>query len=152
MFSENTQKLLRASCTESTWKQYESVLRNFISFCKLNNQNPFKPTISNVLDFLTKLYNDGKSYTTMNTARSALSTLLGPVERVTLGSHPLVCRLLKGASRLRSPQCKYSSTWDPQTVLDYIENKLNSDFYLRQLNYETCCVVTFVFRPTGTNN
>ncbi len=69
----------------------------------------------------------------MNTARSALSTLLGPVEGVTLGSHPLVCRLLKGASRLRPPQCKYNSTWDPKTVLDYIEFNLSNDLSLRQL-------------------
>lgn len=69
----------------------------------------------------------------MNTARSALSTILGPVEGVTLGTHPLVCRLLKGVSRLRPPQCKYNSTWDPKIVLDYIELHLSHDLSLRCL-------------------
>lgn len=70
----------------------------------------------------------------MNTARSALSTLLGPVEGITLGSHPLVCRLLKGVSRLRPPKSKYSCTWDPKIVLDYIQNHLVNDLTLRQLS------------------
>ena len=42
-----------------------------------------------------------------------------PVDGISLGQHPLVCRLLKGAFHVRPPLPHYSRTWDFSTVLTY---------------------------------
>ena len=41
-------------------------------------------------------------------------------DRDSLGSHPLIARLLKGVYILRPPTPRYSSTWDVSKVTDYL--------------------------------
>ena len=41
-------------------------------------------------------------------------------DRNSLGSHPLIARLLKGVYVLRPPTPRYSSTWDVSKVTDYL--------------------------------
>ena len=43
-----------------------------------------------------------------------------PCSNSTVGSHPLVCRLLKGVFHLRPPQARYSTTWDVSLVTTYL--------------------------------
>ena len=47
----------------------------------------------------------GLSYTTMNTARSALSAVILPSDNVSIGSHPVVSRFMKGIYKLELPTC-----------------------------------------------
>ena len=72
------------------------------------------------MEFLTDCYHGSKGYSTINTYRSALSTTLCSmnVDRDSLGSHPLIARLLKGVYVLRPPTPRYSSTWDVSKVTD----------------------------------
>lgn len=75
------------------------------------------------MEFLTDCYHGGKGYSTINTYRSALSTTLCSMndDRDSLGSHPLIARLLKGVYVLRPPTPRYSSTWDVSKVTDYLK-------------------------------
>ncbi|ODM87063.1 hypothetical protein Ocin01_19619 [Orchesella cincta] len=76
----------------------------------------------------------GKGYISINSARSALSTLLGPVEGNTIGNNPIVVRFLKGVSRLRPPTPKYKTTWDSDIVLNFIDkSESNENLSLTQL-------------------
>ena len=68
-----------------------------------------------VLDFLTAMFEKGNSYSTINTARSALSTLI-TIEGHPVGSHPLVIRLLKGIYNQRPTMPRYTETWDVNIV------------------------------------
>ncbi|ODM90605.1 Transposon Ty3-I Gag-Pol polyprotein [Orchesella cincta] len=79
---------------------------------------PSSVSINVILGFLTDLYENGSSYSSMNAARSALSVLLGKVDGVSIGEHPLVVRLLRGVGRLRPPLPRYQTTWD---VLSFFE-------------------------------
>ena len=81
-------------------------------------------------NLLTQSFAEGRSYSTINTYRSALSSTLYPVNNVAVGSHPLVVRLLKGIYHLRTPLPRYSSTWDVAKVTNY----LRTLFPLEQLN------------------
>ncbi|ODM88269.1 hypothetical protein Ocin01_18413 [Orchesella cincta] len=145
--SSEIRSILQASCSQSTWKQYESVYKSYQKFCVSLNQNPMLPNINLVLQYLNYLYKDGKGYVSINAARSALSTLLGSVDGTTIGSHPLVTRFLKGISRLRPPSCKYSITWDPQIVLDYISKLESNDMLsLRALSVK---LVSLILLCTG---
>lgn len=107
----------------------------FNLFCSKYGHNAFFPSINVILEFLTSLYEEGCSYSTINTARSALSTMIGGVDGASIGSNNLVTRLLKGVSRSRPPKCKYNVTWDTNLVLNYISKMGNNDsLSLRELS------------------
>jgi integrase len=125
--SDASKEILRASCAKSTLKQYEGVMSKWKHFCESNNLNQTNPTIDSIINFLCKLYNDGLSYVSINTARSALSTFLGTVDGHSIGSHPLITRFTKGVSRLRPPTSKYNTTWDASIVLKFLSGWDNND-------------------------
>lgn len=75
-----------------------------------------------VCDFLTDQFDGSKkSYSTINSYRSALSSVLLPVDGHPLGEHPIIIRLLKGMFVCRPPQPKYTCTWDVDILLKYLE-------------------------------
>ena len=53
------------------------------------------PSLADVIQFLTTLFEKNLSYSSLNTARSALSTII-TVDGMSIGNHPLVVRFLKG--------------------------------------------------------
>ena len=75
------------------------------------------------MEFLTDCFHEDKGYSTISTYRSALSTTLCAMndDQDSLGSHPLIARLLKGVYILRPPTPRYSSTWDVSKVADYLK-------------------------------
>ena len=97
-------------------------LNRWISFCKRKNFSPLAPKLSQVLEFLTTLFDSGLGYSGMNTARSALSAVVEIKDsNHTIASHPLVQRFLKAVFQSRPSLPKYSHTWDVTIVLDYLK-------------------------------
>ncbi len=82
--------------------------------------NPTNPSLSNILDFLSDLFDSGLSYSALNTARSALSTLI-MIQGRTAGSHPTIIRFIKAVYNLRPSLPRYSNTWDVSVVLGYLK-------------------------------
>ena len=78
------------------------------------------PDIDTVIEFLSQLYDKGLSYSCVNSARSALSTFVSINDR-SVGSHPLVVRLMKGIFNKRPSFPKNNTIWDPEIVLNYIK-------------------------------
>jgi integrase len=105
-----------ASFSNNTISQYNSSLRSWWIFCQNNNYDFYEATPSQLLSFLTKAFEKGGSYSTLNTHRSALSIVLGK-ETTT---NYCVNQFLKGAFRLNPPKPKYDHTWDTVKVLDYL--------------------------------
>lgn len=105
-----------ASLSDSTVRQYNTTLKSWWQFCVANNVNIYEPPTASILTFLTTQFNNGCSYGSLNSHRSALSTFIGN----NIGSGDFVKRLLKGAYKLKPTQPKYSTTWDPQLVLNHI--------------------------------
>jgi hypothetical protein len=74
--------------------------------------------------FLHSLYKKGMSYSSLNTARSAISNLCFTSDmdshHVPIGKHFLICRYLKGVFNEMKPVPKYHSTWPVDLVLDYL--------------------------------
>ena len=64
--------------------------------------------------------NTNLSYSAMNTARSALSLVIFPLEGGTFGNHPLVCRLLKGVFTTRLSLPRHQCIW-VAIVLKYLK-------------------------------
>ena len=110
--------MLISSCSGSSKAQYDSSLRRWNTFCLNRNINPFVNDIKIVLDFLTSLYNINLGYSAINTSRSALSLILAPIDGFTVGTHPLVVRLLRAVGRSRPPVPRYNFTWDVNQLLN----------------------------------
>lgn len=69
---------------------------------------------------MVNLHERGLSYTTINTARSAISAITLSEDKNTIGCHPLVSRFMKGIYKGSPPTPRYQSTWDVQPVLTYL--------------------------------
>ena len=115
------------SWRKGTQKQYGSVLQKWSHYCKQRNINYYSPTVSEVLDFLVSRYEEGLGYSALNTARSALSTIICH-GTLTIGAHPLIIRFMKGVYNLRPPQARYSAIWDPTVVLKYLKTLAPAKF------------------------
>ena len=85
-------------------------------------RNPLPADLVTVCDFLTEQFEDhNMSYSTINSYRSTLSSMLLPVDGYALGEHPIIVRLLKGMFHVRPPEHRYSFTWDVNILLKYVE-------------------------------
>ncbi|KAL7306836.1 hypothetical protein TKK_0000997 [Trichogramma kaykai] len=130
--SEDAIKILVASLATSTVKQYSSSLIDWWKFCKDHDTDPFNSSNHTILKFLTKKFDKGASYGTINTARSAISL----ISAYDLSNDPMISRFLKGVFKLRPQTAKYSSSWDPEVVFDYIE-KLPEPLTLQEISEKT---------------
>ena len=108
----------------SSWPPGDLQLRSSIShmstggsFCNSWNINPLAPTVANVVNFLSDTFHRGVGYTSVNTARGAVSSLGIVVDGCRAGNHPLVTRLLRGVFNLRPSSPRYTETWDVQLVV-----------------------------------
>ncbi len=76
--------------------------------------------MKDTVQFLMTLVNKGLSYSTINTARSALSNIITEGECVNFGSHQVVTRFMKAVFETKNPVPKCITTWDVSTVLKYL--------------------------------
>ena len=78
-------------------KQYQVYIRKWISFCDQREINRVHSSVALGLAFLVELYEQGLGYSSLNTARSEISSfiLLGNEHILRFGSHPLVIRFMK---------------------------------------------------------
>ena len=119
--SERAQEIILQSWREGTQKQYRTYLQKWTKFCSRRGVNTIQPSISEVLDFLTELFNGGLGYSGLNTARCALSSVIHLDGNKTVGSHPLVNRFLKAVFNTRPCAPRYQSIWDTSLVLSYLK-------------------------------
>ena len=77
--------------------------------------------MSEVVKFLADLFEQGYQYRSLNSYRSAISSVHDKVDGYEVGQHPLVTRLLKGVFHERPPQPRYSRTWDVSVVTSHID-------------------------------
>ena len=78
--SPDTIDILMASWRKSTGKQYTTYLARWVTYCKNKQVDVNHATINDGLDFLTLLYKQGVGYSAINTARSALSSVITPAD------------------------------------------------------------------------
>lgn len=86
---------------------------------------------------MTELFTCNASYSAINTARSALSTLLVNESGITIGNSPLVKRFFKGIFELKPPLARYDTIWDVNIVLNFLKNLYpNCDYPLDIVTYK----------------
>ncbi|PFX23464.1 hypothetical protein AWC38_SpisGene11989 [Stylophora pistillata] len=106
-FSERATNIVLQSWRQSSQKQYDAHIRKWLLFCTKRQADPTCHTIDLAVEFLTTLYDEGLSYSSINSA-----TLDSPASaHHTFGGHPDVKRFMKGVFQSRPPLPSYSKTW-----------------------------------------
>ena len=109
-------------------------LNKWSSFCSKRNIDSHDVSVNNVLKFLTLLYEPGLGYSSLNTVRSALSSL-DCGSTCSVGNHPFICRFVTGGYISRPTKSHYTTVWDFKVVMDYFrQSKGNTDLSLKELS------------------
>ena len=95
---------------------------------------------------MSELFNSGIGYSGINTAKSALSSLIGIVANIDIGSHLLVRRFMKGIFNKKPSLPKYNVTWPVNTVINFIQSLDNNSCSLRDISKK---LVTLLALTTG---
>ena len=100
--------------------------------------NPVSGPIEDVVNFLAHLFHKGYQYQSLNAYRSSIASMHTPVDGLSIGQHPLVSRLLKGAFQTHPPLPRYQGIWDVSIVLHHIGSHcLDHSLTLKQLSLLT---------------
>ena len=94
--SSSASDIIIQSWQTSTRIQYSSYIKKWLEYCRKWQINPVSPPVASGLNFLAELYHKGLSYSALNTARSALASVIVLQGNQSFGNHPLVSRFLKG--------------------------------------------------------
>ncbi|XP_053393933.1 uncharacterized protein LOC128555517 [Mercenaria mercenaria] len=83
---EESAKIIMASWRRSTQDQYGSHIKKWLRFCGQEQINSIKPSMNQVILFLTKLHTEKYSYRTISAAKSAISTYISLFHDMDIGS------------------------------------------------------------------
>ena len=102
--SEGATKLLLASWRHKSSKTYDSLFGKWASWCSEWDSDPVSCPIGEVVNFLAHLFVEGYQYRSINSYRSAISSMHEKVDGYEVGQRPLVSRTVKGVFHERPPQ------------------------------------------------
>ena len=87
-------------------------LRRWFSFCSKNGLQSLNADLTSDAEFLTHCFRKSScEYSSVNTARSALSSISPAVVGFTFGEQPLIKRLFRGRFKQRITFPRYSATY-----------------------------------------
>ena len=138
--SESAVEIISASWKSSTAKSYTSVFKQWCHFCGERQYDPSKAAIVHVIEFLTNLYDRGHSYSHINVARSALSSLFS-LEGTKVGEDSLVSRFMAGVRNLRTSVPKYRVLWKAADLLSYLRDWSVDSSCLKDLSRKLVAVL-----------
>ncbi|KAK2571165.1 hypothetical protein P5673_003727, partial [Acropora cervicornis] len=119
--SSSAAHIIMQSWRTSKRVQYRSYIKKWTAYCCKWKIDPVSPPIASGVNFLAELYNQGLSYSALNTARSALSSIISLQGNFSFGNHPLVSLFLKGTFTIRPAMPKYNEVWDVNEVLKHLQ-------------------------------
>ena len=119
--SRAAQDIIISSWRKGTTKQDRTYLLRWQEICRCEGLSLNSPGMGNAIEFLTEMYKSRLGYSAINTARSALSSIILPTSGVTFAKDPLVCPFFKGGFELKPCLPKYNHIWDINAVLSYLK-------------------------------
>ena len=137
--STSCKEIISASLTNSSKSQYQVYLKKWLDYCHFKAIDPYQHNFVEGLNFLTNLFTESdRKYSTINTARSALSCIMEPMNGLTFGKQPIVKRFMRGIFKLRPSLPRYLFTYDVNTVLKYLKSLGDPEnIPLKILSYRT---------------
>ena len=85
--SENVKNLLFGSCRDGTNRSYESAWNKWVSWCCEREITPISASLSQFLEYLSWMYENKYEYRTINVHRSAISSVLPPLDGAPIGQN-----------------------------------------------------------------
>ena len=119
----NVVEIILSSWRPGTQNQYSSSLHKWFGFCDVRSINIVSSTVPQVLEFFTIIHETGLSYSSVNTAKSALSFMLDLGTQTCLGHLPIGKWIMKGVFEWRPSLPKHKHIWDVKTVLDFFRQQ-----------------------------
>ena len=132
-YTDDVSNIILSSRRNSTQKQYNPHIIAWEAFCKDRNTDAVNTTIPEVLQFLHSIFSRDLSYSTINTARSAISTCILLPNGQNLGQHRDVQAFMTGVYNNRTPVQQKSESWDPDIVLHALLKEKMIDCVLNKL-------------------
>ena len=130
-----------SSITECTLRQYSKGLKRSWEFCKRNKVSAFSGSTSEALKFFSELMPEIGSYSTLNVYRSAISLLT----ENELRKDARISRFFKGVAKVKLQKPKYTMTWDPAPVLNYLKTlHPNKDIALERLTKKLATLLALI--------
>ena len=115
--SEEATRLLMSSWRKKSQSSYNSLFHKWECWCSQRDQNPIFGPVSDMVNFLAELFEQGYSYSSLNLYRSAISSVHEQIDGMPIGQHLMVTRVLKGAYSSRPPKTCYKLTWKVSQVI-----------------------------------
>jgi integrase len=129
----------------SSLKLYSTYVTKWKCYCFKHKLNYLTAPVSAGLSFLQLLRSSGIGYSALNTARSALSSILQLPDGQQFGNHSDVKLFLKGAFNAKPPKPRYISAWDPADVLKLLQTWSPADnLSLEKLAMKTAMLILLV--------
>ena len=129
--SNSAVSIIMNSWRASTKKQYQVYYNKWIHYCDSNDLDIHSVSVNQVLEFLTFLFQKESSYSALNTARSALSSIITLTDtNYTVSNHRVIERFMKGSFNYRPslPSLpRYTCIWDTSVVLKYLKSLAPTD-------------------------
>ncbi len=87
---------------KSSTKLYTTYIRKWTEYCQMQNIDPIQATVDTGLGFLSKCFDESdRKYSSLNTARLALSLVIVLPSSIQFGTHPDMVAFMKGVNNLR---------------------------------------------------
>ena len=93
------------------------------------------------MTYLTRLHDEGLSYSAINTAKSMLSSIFEIIHSANIGNDVLVRRFMKGIYHIKPAMPKTLFTWDVKLVLKFLGNLDNKVLTLRVLTIKLALLI-----------
>ena len=97
-----TEKMLEASLRISTHCKYNNYIKQWTSYSK----NIGCIEVSHALNFLSRMFDKGHAYSTINSAKCVIATIVDILTYKSLNNHPLINKYMTGVFNLRPPKPK----------------------------------------------
>ena len=131
---------------EKTKSKYEIYLKRWAQFCEANKLELLNASVIDGLNFLTEEYRKGNGYSSLKSARAALSSILPDESGIPFGKQPLVTWFLKGVFNSRPSLPKYSYVWDVRVLFNYFRKQPeNEKLHLKDLTFKLVSILALLF-------
>lgn len=120
--SKDAANIIMASWRHTTKQQYGTYYKKWVCFCREKSINQINPSLHDIISFLTKLHQSGLGYSTINTAKSMLSSIFEILFKQDIGNNPLIKRFMRGIFQLKPALPRYNVTWNVNKVLEFLKD------------------------------
>ena len=150
--SEEALGLLQLLWRSKTMSNYESLFNKWSSWCEKWDRDPVRGPVADIANFLADLFKQGYKYRSLNSYRSAISSVHEQVDGLDVGKRPLITRVLRGAFNEKPPRPRYTAVWDVELVLDMFRSKgPTSSLSLQDLTLKVAMLLVLTRLCRGTD-